>query len=202
MLKLQNVLWIFFVFSGISFADSKEKKEGYGYTLKKYFSGRKKTPSRRRDMVLYVGSSLYSNSAARNFKHRPFSSFIVGFRQPLFEVTGIGDLNLKTEVQNFRLKTGQATQINFTPTFSLPEARSGFPIYVGVGLGFGFYPHFILIDKFSLSLNTPFFAGVRLINLYENLGLNGELALNMHFPFREKKLYMETIVSLGLLFSF
>ena len=209
MFKLQNILWIFIFSVGISFADSEVdsegKKEGYGYTLKKYFFGRKKEPisvSSHRNMVLYGGSSFYSDSTAKDFKGKPFSSLIVGFRQPLWEVLQMGDFSLKTEIQNFRLKTGRVTQINITPLFSMPEARSKFPVYVGLGLGFGFYPHFILTGKPALSLNGQLFAGLRLLNLYENLGLNGEAALHMHVPLKEKELYMETIGSLGLLFSF
>ena len=208
MFKLRNTLWVFIFCTGVSFADSevdsKEKKKGYGYTLKKYFSGRKKIPSSSsyRNMVLYVGSSLYSDSTAKNFKSIPFSSVIAGFRQPIREVPQVGDFSLKTEIQNFRLKTDRVTQINITPLFSLPEAQSKFPVYVGLGIGFGFYPYFILAGKPALSLNGQLFAGLRLINLYKNLGLNGEVVLNMHVPFKERELYMETIANLGLLFSF
>ena len=199
MLKIKNFLWIFLIFISCSFADSKDKKkEDSRYTVKNYFSGKKSTSPR--DMVLYLGSSVYSG--AKSFKRKPFTSFIAGFRQQIWKISNIGDISLKTEIQSFRLKNGRATQININPVFSLPDRENGFPVYVGLGAGVGFYPYFILMGEPSLSLNGQFFAGLRLVNLYENLGLNAELALNMHVPFRDSQLYMETIANLGLIFSF
>ena len=199
MSKIRNLLWISLIFVSCSFADSKDKKkEGYRYTVRNYFSGGESTP--RRDMVLYLGSAVYSG--AKTFKRKPFSSFIAGFRQQIWKISNIGDISLKTEIQSFLLKTGRATQINVNPVFSLPDTENGFPIYVGLGAGIGFYPYYILMGEPSLSLNGQFFTGLRLVNLYENLGLSAELVLNMHVPFKESQLYMETIASLGLLFSF
>ena len=198
MLKIKILLWIFLICLPYSFAEANKKKEGHRYAVKNYFS--KKEPAPHRDMVLYVGSAVYSG--AKNFKRKPFSSFIAGFRQQIWNISDIGDFSLKTEIQSFQLKTGRATQINVTPAFSLPDTDNGFPVYVGLGAGFGFYPYYILKGDPSLSLNGQFFAGLRLANLHENLGLNAELALNMHVPFKESQLYMETIASLGLLFRF
>lgn len=175
-------------------------KAGAAGSVQSYFSKKQETVSHQRSMLLYAGPSVYSK--AKGFKGDPFDSFILGFRQQFKEVMGIGDFGLKAEIQSLRLKTGRATQINVTPVFSLPDEASGFPVYVGLGGGIGFYPYFILDSKPSLSVNFQLFTGIRLADLYENLGINGELTLHAHIPFREERLYMETIVSLGLVFSF
>ena len=197
-----NMFRIFAFFFLISCFVPVKAEGGSGYTdsVKSYFSKKEEPAPHRRSMLLYVGSSVYS--AAKGFKGDPFASVILGFRQQFKEVMGIGDFSLKTEIQSLKLKTGRATQINVTPVFSLPGAGSGFPVYVGLGGGIGFYPYFILDSKPSLSVNLQLFTGLRLLNLYENLGVNGELALHAHIPFREERLYMETITSLGLIFSF
>ena len=151
MLTIRNLLLIFLVWVSYSFADSEKKKESR-YTVKNYFAGKESTPSR--DMVLYLGSSVYSG--AKSFKRKPFSSFIAGFRQQIWKISNIGDISLKTEIQSFRLKNGRATQINVNPVFSLPDRENGFPVYVGLGAGVGFYPYFILMGEPSLALNGQF----------------------------------------------
>lgn len=196
--RLYLLLLVFFFFNPVISSGSEGKS--YTSSVKRYFSG--SGASDQRSMVLYLGSSIYSDNAVKNFKRKPLSSWVLGFQQQIKEISGLGDFNLKTELQNFRLTTGRATQINITPVFSLPESENGFPVYVGLGAGLGFYPYHILKGNPFFSLNTQFFTGLRLTNLYENLGLHVELALYMHIPFQDKRLYMDTIASLGVIFSF
>lgn len=199
IIYIKNLCLLFLVFfSGSSVATS--ESEGSTSIRKRYFAGN--GVSGHRGMVLYLGSSLYSDSAGKNFKRKPFSSWILGFQQQIKEISNLGDFNLKTELQNFRLNAGRATQINITPVFSLPEMENGFPVYVGLGAGLGFYPYHILKGKPFFSLNTQFFVGLRLPNLYANLGLHAEMVLHMHIPFQDNRLYMDTIANLGIIFSF
>ena len=190
-----------FCFFGSAVADS-ENGEGnyYASNGKRYFAGN--GVSGNRGMTLYLGSSIYSDSASTDFEQKAFSEWLIGFQQQVKEVSNLGDFNLKAELQNFRLNTGRATQINLTPVFSLPEIKNGFPIYVGLGAGMGFYPYLILKGKSFFSLNTQFFVGLRLINFYENLGLNAELVLHIHMPFQDNHLHMDTFANLGVVFSF
>ena len=156
-----------------------------------------------RNMILYAGPSIYSAAGGRkSYKSRAFQSFSVGFSQTLKSAPYVGGLLLKTEIQHLQLKSERATQLNITPAFRLPEAESGFPVYVGFGPGLGFYPFRLIQGEAWLSLNTMFLLGLTLPDIYENIGLNGEISLNIHCPLKEKKLYMETLFTMGLVFSF
>ena len=200
-MKRVSVAFLFFVlFFGSSAVADLENEEENAYIVgeKRYFAG----VNSHRGMVLYLGSSLYSDSSEKNYKPNAFSSWIIGFQQQIKEVPDMGDFNLKAELQNFRLNKDRATQINITPIFSLPEIENGFPVYVGLGAGMGFYPYLILRNKPFLSLNAQFFVGLRLINFYKNLGLNAELLLHIHRPFLDNRLYMNTMGNLGVIFSF
>ena len=152
-------------------------------------------------MILYAGPSLHGDSTEKRFKSRSFSSFLMGFQQQIGSAPILEDIYLKTEIQNFHLKKGRATQINITGAFSRPGWEKAFPVYVGAGAGFGFYPFHILKGKPFLSLNTQFFTGLRLLNLHENLGLNLELSLHLHYPLREQELYMDVFFGLGAFFN-
>ena len=152
-------------------------------------------------MILYAGPSLHGDSTERRFKSRSFSSFLMGFQQQIGTAPILEDIYLKTEIQNFHLQKGRATQINITGAFSRPGWEKAFPVYVGAGAGFGFYPFHILKGKPFLSLNTQFFTGLRLLNLHENLGLNFELSLHLHYPLRERELYMDVFIGLGAFFN-
>lgn len=152
-------------------------------------------------MILYAGPSLYGDNTEKKFKGRSFSSFLMGFQQQIGSAPLLEDLYLKTEIQNFHLKRGRATQINITGAFSRPGWEKGFPVYVGAGGGLGFYPFHILKGRSFASLNAQFFTGLRLLNLYENLGLNLELSLHLHYPFSEQELYMDVFAGLGAFFS-
>ena len=196
--RLYLLFLVFFFFNPVISSGSEGKS--YTSSVKRYFAGNETND--HRGMVLYLGSSIYSDDAIKDFKRKPFSSWVLGFQQQIKEVSDLGDFSLKTELQNFRLTTGRATQINITPVFSLPEGGNGFPVYVGLGAGLGFYPYHILKGNPFFSLNTQFFVGLRLANLYKNLGLHAELALYMHIPFQDNRLYMDTIASLGVMFSF
>ena len=197
------------VFSLIAFSShgessDRDKSSGYKYVLRNYFSERKPNVESHqgspRNLGLYVGTSLYGEMDQEILK--PFSSVTLGYSQRIKEVPAIGDFNIRVELLYMTLSTHREWLVDIVPVFVLPDVRSGFPIYVGGGGGVGLFPRHLVRKKPALSLNAQLFAGMRIVDWYENGGAFGEASVKMHLPFYDTKLYMEVFLTLGCLFSF
>ena len=180
--------------------EDSEKKTGYGYVVKNYFSKRNSEQEWTQKLALYAGMSIYRESREKTLP--PFSSFIAAFEQRLKEFPKVGDLSLQIGVHSAKLTDGRSTAIEFGPRFSLPSGKNKFPFYTGVGMGLGLFPRHIIKNKPALSFNAQVFAGFRFAGLHENLGLMTELNLQMRAPFSDLQIYMDLFVLGGLLFSF
>lgn len=210
--KMKNILTNSFFMKGcffvclassIPFAHANRSGLGYKSIIKNYFSGRKSNTrifyGAPRSLSLFAGTSI--NGENKDSKQRIFSSRVLGFNQRIKEFSTLGDLNLKVEWSSIKLEE-RATEIRITPHFSLPDIRSGFPIYIGTGLGIGFFPSYIFEKAKFFSASSDMYVGLRLLDIYKNFGFLTELNLKMRFPFQEMKLYTELVLSLGLVFSF
>ena len=187
-----------------SFSSYSSQNTGYKNILKNYFSIRKSNTSTYygapRSITLLAGTSIYGET--KDDEQDIFSSRVLGFSQRVKEFSTIGDLNLRIELHSVKLESQRSLRISVAPHFTLPDIRSGFPIYVGLGGGFGLFPRHILKKQPALSLNVQMLIGMRFIDVYKNVGLMVELNLKMHTPFQDMKLYMELLTNAGLVFSF
>lgn len=189
-----------------SSSSKEEKKSGYRYLIKNYFSkdrvnerGWKKS----RNFVLFGGLSFYREKEGDEKALSSFSSFSFGFNQQIKELSHFGDIGLQAEV--FFSREGKGKQdviLEFTPRISIPEVQTAFPVYIGVGWGLGFYPFYILKKKPFFSMSWQFFSGLRFLEIYHNIGLTAELNLRLHFPFNEKKKEIDFSGRAGLAFRF
>lgn len=199
-------LFIFLVFSSLSWGEENNaepsKKSGYRYIIDNYFSKKRSSESyyNSRSFTLYSGLSFYRESTKKSFN--PFSSFTLGFNQKIKELPYLGDISLQISLFSTKLERQKAALLEITPRISVPEVATAFPLYVGLGAGFGFYPHYVIKKKPSLSVNGQFFVGLRLLDLYHNLGFSGELNLRIHSPLNELTIYLEMLGQFGLVFSF
>ncbi len=199
---------LYFILLCISFetyaTPQSDTKSGYKYVIQNYFSKRRSNffshRGSPRNLTLYAGSSLYRETKDKILF--PFSSVIFGFNQRIKEFPTIGDLNLQVGIQSIRLKTHRGTVIEINPRFTLPDIRSGFPFYIGMSAGLGVFPRHIIKSLPALNFNAQFFTGIRLLDIYYNLGLTGELNLKIQVPFNDLKMYLELFGSLGFVFSF
>ena len=201
-----RVIYIFiFIFSFFPSwgEENQTKKLGYRYIIDNYFSKRQASgvyQDYSKSFTLYSGMSFYRESTERSFK--PFSSFVLGFNRRLKEIPQLGDLNLQAAVISSQMATHRAVLLEITPRLTIPEIRTAFPLYVGAGLGLGFYPRYIIREQPFLSVNSQFFIGLRFFDLYYNLGFSAELNLKIHSPFSESEIYLETLGRMGLIFRF
>ena len=182
---------------------------GYKYTLKNYFSKRKPNAhsyqGSPRSLSLYFGTSLQGETEDK--KLGLLSSRLLGFSQRIRDFPTIGDWNLNLEIHSMALavhtkKPQREILLNISSTFSVPDIRSGFPVFVGAGGSFGLFPRHIIKQKPAISVGAQIFTGFRILDWYKNVGLQTSLNLKMYVPFNDKKLYMELIANFGFLFSF
>ena len=115
------------------------KKSGYRYIIDNYFSKSRSSgvyQDYSRSFTLYSGLSFYRESTVKFFK--PFSSFVFGFNQKVKEIPHLGDVNLQVAIFSAKLEQQRAVLLEITPRISIPEVRTTFPLYIGLGAGFGF----------------------------------------------------------------
>ena len=178
-----------------------DKKSGYNYVIKNYFSKRRaNTYHNSKSFSLFTGTTIYRESQKKAFK--AFSSLTIAYNQNLKQVSRLGDLNLNVALFSSEMQKQNAVLLELAPRFTLPTIQSGFPLYVGLGLGFGFYPRYIIKKKPALSLSGQFFTGLRFFNIYHNIGLIAELNLRIHTPLNELDIYLETLAQLALVFRY
>ena len=187
-------------------ANRGERDSGYKYVIRNYFSSRKPNVESHqgspRHLGLYLGTSLYGETTDQD-TFKPFSSFVFGLSQRIREFPAIGDLSIRVELLSMKFADKKREWlVDVVPVFSLPDVRSGFPVYVGAGGGVGLFPRHIVKKEPVLSFNARLFAGVRVIDWYENMGFFGEVSVKTQFPVYDAKLYMEVFLTLGGLFSF
>lgn len=200
MLKSLPILCVLF-FSGevLGREGEAEKKSGYRYILKNYFSKRQAINyDYSRSFALSGGLPVYRASGKKSFE--PFSSLSLSFNQKVSELPDFGDFSLQVFVSSAQMEKQRAVLLELNPRISIPEIRTLFPFYLGLGAGLGFYPRHIVRQIPALSFNSQFFMGFRFLELYYNMGLFSELNLRIHYPFNESTFYLETLISLGLIF--
>jgi len=204
MTKTKSLFFIFFfplVFCyGLKAEEKKETSSSYRYILKNYFSSRKHSLGYQRAFLLSAGADFYRINSKKEFK--PVSVAFLSFTQDIRQIDNLGDLQLRASLLLSELDYDKEFSLELTPLFTFPELATRFPIYLGFGLGFGFYPFYIIEKKPSFSFHSPFLFGLRFFELYSNLGAGLELDLRLHFPLNELQFYLENRLQLYLIFQF
>ena len=176
----------------------RQKKTGYKYIIDNYFSKRQ-SAYYSRSFSLSAAFSIYREGQT-GFK--PFSSWALKFNQDIKEVSSFGQLNLEAVVFFSKKAAEKAVLLELSPRIIIPETSSAFPLYLGLGAGLGFYPRYIVKKIPFLSVSGQFLIGLRLLELYHNLGLSAELNLRIHYPFNKSEVYVERFGQIGLVFRF
>ena len=204
MFKKIFIAIIFLFFSlNLQAKDNSEKKSGYRYIIDNYFSKRASSGSYynySRAFTLSSGVSIYRANKDKTFKS--VSSSNLSFTQVFKEIVYLGDLNLKFSIFSSQMSKQKSTLLEVTPFITIPEIQTTFPVYIGMGFGFGFYPRYLIQQIPAFSVSSQFFFGFRFLEIYHNLGFFTELNLRVQYPFSELKTYLETSAQFGLIFRF
>ena len=196
----KNCFFILLLFFSPTWGKEKSsEKSGYRYIIENYFSKRAASHYTR-SISVYSGLSFFRESSVKPFP--PFSSVVFGINQKVREIKEFGDVNIQFSFASLQLENQKALLLEVTPQLSFPEMRSAFPLYMGLGVGLGFYPRNIIRKSPSLSLSGEGFIGLRFLNFYHNLGFSSEISLKMQIPFQEWEVYLESLFRIVLSFSF
>ena len=128
-------------------------------------------------------------------------SWMLGVTYRVGEWTNSFDLNVRVDLQRFKLDEGSATKIAFLPMITFPDASSKFPLFFGVGAGLGVFAQQISNES-SLSFDYQLVAGARFFDVYKNLGLFVEAGLKNHVLLLTDGQFNGTFVSVGSVFAF
>ncbi len=102
--------------------------------------------------------------------------YLVGVTYRMGEWTNSMDLALRADVVSYKMDGREPIKLSLMPIVTFPDARSGFPLYFGAGLGLGVF--FKQLDNESaLSFDNQLLVGTRFFNLIEGLGLIFEVGL-------------------------
>lgn len=205
--KTQKVVLNIFLLIGVFFfplaqaQTTPEKKSSYRYIIDNYFSKRSYETYFDRSFSLSTGFSFYRVNSKRDIKD-PYSIYLLSFTQNVHTLDSLGDVHLRASVVSTQMKRGKALFFELNPLILFPEQQTRFPLYLGLGLGLGFSPFYLVEGRSPFSLQAPFLFGLRFFNLYHNLGAGGEISLKVHYPFHEAEVLVSGISRLYLIFNF
>ena len=111
------------------------------------------------------------------------------------------DTHLRGDLISFSLQNKRLLKLSLLPLFfTLPSLDSQFPVYVGLGGGLGIFINEQLYDESYFSFDYQFIAGLRLFEVFENIGANFEVAYKNHLFLFNNGGHKALYVSLGVSF--
>jgi hypothetical protein len=128
--------------------------------------------------------------------------FNAGVTYRIGEWVNTMDLALRFEYTSFRLAEGSASKLSVMfPVVMFPDANSRFPLFFGGALGFGIFGS-QLSKESALSLDYSIFGGIRLFDVYQNLGFLIEGGIKNHVHVLSDGQFNGTYAAVGMAFAF
>jgi hypothetical protein len=119
----------------------------------------------------------------------------------LFDQWGGLDVNVRFDFNEYKVDEESATKLSVMPLWTFPRAQTKFPLYFGFGAGAGvFFTQ--LQDESNLSLDYQLVLGIRMIDLYENLGAFVEFGMKNHIHVLSDGQFNGMPLSAGAVFTF
>jgi len=111
------------------------------------------------------------------------------------------DMNFRADLTSYSLDEGDSLKLSMMPVITFPDARSEFPMYFGGGAGLGVFFRQVE-DESHISLDYTVLAGVRLMNLIDNMGFTAEVGMKNHIFLLSDGQFNGAYFSIGTVFDF
>lgn len=129
------------------------------------------------------------------------ADFTAGVTYRVGEWVSSMDMNFRADMISYSLDEGNALKLSMMPVITFPDARSEFPMYFGAGAGLGVFFRQIE-DESHLSFDYTVLAGVRLMNLVDNMGFTAEVGMKNHIFLLSDGQFNGAYFSIGTVFDF
>lgn len=158
------------------------------------------------DHFMMIGLGAFVNS--KSYKWGPGGGgddngeFTAGVTYRFGEWVNSMDFLVRMEYQTFDLDADKdPKKLSIVPTIIFPDARSGFPVYFGGGLGVGvFFSQ--LDDESNLSLDYQLFIGGRMLNVFNSVGFFAEIGIKNHIHLLSSGQFDGVFFTIGSVFTF
>jgi len=155
-----------------------------------------------RYMAVHLGT--YFNQEAHkwgNFDYENPGKLNAGVTYRIGEWVNSMDLQLRLDYSRFEVENEGLSKISILPMIMFPDARSGFPLYFGAGLGLGLFLE-QLENESHVSLDYQLITGLRFMDVYKKLGLFLESGIKGQLQVLKDGEYRGMFVSAGTVFNF
>ena len=129
------------------------------------------------------------------------ADFTAGVTYRVGEWVSSMDMNFRADITSYSLDEGDTLKLSMMPVITFPDARSEFPMYFGGGAGLGVFFRQIE-DESHLSFDYTVLAGVRLMNLVDNMGFTAEVGMKNHIFLLSDGQFNGAYFSIGTVFDF
>ncbi len=168
--------------------------------------GSSSTSSGAEDHYLMFGLGSFVNS--KSYKWGPKSrdddpgEFNAGVTYRFGEWVNSMDFMLRVEYQTYDVEAStDPKKFSIVPMLIFPDARSGFPVYFGAGVGIGVFvdqPD----DESSLSLDYQIVLGGRILDVFNSVGFFAETGIKNHVHLLSSGQFDGVFFTVGSVFTF
>lgn len=153
-------------------------------------------------MMLGLGAFVNSKSYKWGPNAEDSGEFTAGVTYRFGEWVNSMDFLVRMEYQTFDHDVSKdPKKISILPTLIFPDARSGFPLYFGGGLGLGIFFN-QLDDESNLSFDYQLFVGGRVLNVFNTVGFFAEMGIKNHIHLLSSGQFDGVFFTAGSVFTF
>ena len=111
------------------------------------------------------------------------------------------DLSIRADFNEYATSGEKPMKMSLMPLITFPESAAKFPLYFGIGAGFGVFFRQIQGES-AVTFDYQLVAGARFFDIYENTGFFIETGLKNHLQLMSNGQYNGTFLSAGAVFTF
>ncbi len=155
-----------------------------------------------RYMAIHAGTFFNEEAHAwGDFDYENPGKLNVGVTYRIGEWINSMDLQMRIDYTKFQVENEGLSKISILPLIMFPDARSGFPIYFGAGVGAGLFLE-QLSGESHVSLDYQLIGGLRFLDVYKTLGFFLESGVKGQIQVLKDGEHRGMFLSAGTVFNF